>query len=527
MKAANNKNVDVWYGIPYAQPPVGDLRFRRPQPMTSWNDIKETTEKPNSCVQVIDDFFEGFLGTEMWNANTEMSEDCLYLNVAVPQPHPQNAAVMVWIHGGGFTSGTSTLDIYDIRTLASEQNVIVVSMQYRLAALGFLFFGNDDAPGNAGLYDQHMAMQWVQDNIAEFGGDPEKVTIFGSYAGAVSVGLHLLSPLSTNLFNQAIMQSGSALVNWGTISREESLGRGMQLAKELNCPSDESQLNRVIECLRTKDASILVSKNWATVPDGAYHLTFLPVVDGVFLRETPEESMKANNFKNAKILTGISKDEGNYFLFRLVPEIFKKKENVLINRKQFKDAIKLLHSTFNEVELEAIMYEYTDWSKPNSLIQNRIGLDRMIGDQYMSCPTLEFSDYYGDAGNDVFTYSFNHHPSNSPWPTWSGALYGDEILFIFGVPLNRSTNYNEDEIALSKRMMSLWANFAKTGDPSLSEDGKQTACWPKHSSSGRAMLQLTATTSGDDEKVTYDQKVRKCAFFKYYLPRLHSLTKGL
>ena len=109
------RDVDVWYGIPYAQPPVGDLRFRHPRPPEAWKEVKETTKLPNSCVQIVDNMFPGFQGSEMWNANTPLSEDCLYLNVAVPKPHPRNSAVLVWIYGGGFYSGTSTLDVYDPR----------------------------------------------------------------------------------------------------------------------------------------------------------------------------------------------------------------------------------------------------------------------------------------------------------------------------------------------------------------------------------------------------------------------------
>ena len=109
------RDVDVWYGIPYAQPPVGDLRFRHPRPPEAWKEVKETTKLPNSCVQIVDNMFPGFQGSEMWNANTPKTEDCLYLNVAVPRPHPRNSAVLVWIYGGGFYSGTSTLDVYDPR----------------------------------------------------------------------------------------------------------------------------------------------------------------------------------------------------------------------------------------------------------------------------------------------------------------------------------------------------------------------------------------------------------------------------
>ena len=116
------RDVDVWYGVPYAQPPVGDLRFRHPRPVDPWNEVKETTKKPNSCVQVKDTMFPGFLGSEMWNANTQLNEDCLYLNIAVPQPHPKSSAVLVWIYGGGFYSGTSTLDVYDPRYVISQRD---------------------------------------------------------------------------------------------------------------------------------------------------------------------------------------------------------------------------------------------------------------------------------------------------------------------------------------------------------------------------------------------------------------------
>ena len=138
----------------------------------------------------------------MWNPNTPMSEDCLYINVAAPRPRPENSAVLVWIYGGGFYSGSATLDVYDPKILSAEENIIVVSFQYRVASLGFLFAGTEDAPGNAGLFDQLMALQWVKDNIAQFGGNPENITLFGQGSGAASVGLHLLSPLSRGVIQR-------------------------------------------------------------------------------------------------------------------------------------------------------------------------------------------------------------------------------------------------------------------------------------------------------------------------------------
>ena len=227
LNISNNRDVHAWYGIPYAEPPTGDLRFRHPRHPKAWEGIKETTKQPNTCVQIKDTMFPGFSGSEIWNANTPISEDCLYLNVVVPAVKPQKAAVLVWIFGGGFYSGTSTLDLYDMRVLVAQENIIMVSMQYRVASLGFLYSKTDDAPGNAGLFDQRMALEWIKDNIENFGGNPENVTIFGESAGAASVGYHLLSPLSRNLFSQAIMQSASALVPWGVVTQEESIMRGM------------------------------------------------------------------------------------------------------------------------------------------------------------------------------------------------------------------------------------------------------------------------------------------------------------
>ena len=218
---SDGKKVSAWYGIPYAQPPTGSLRFRHPRPVEPWGGVKRTQEHPNSCIQYTDVFFPNFQGSAQWNTNTKQSEDCLYLNVVVPKPHPKNAAVLLWIYGGGFWSGTTTLDLYDMRTMVAEENIIMVGIQYRVASLAFLYFDTTDVPGNAGMFDQIMAMQWVKDNIAGFGGNPNNITLMGESAGAASVSLHLLSPLSRDLFSQAIMQSASANTPWAVTTKRE------------------------------------------------------------------------------------------------------------------------------------------------------------------------------------------------------------------------------------------------------------------------------------------------------------------
>ncbi len=459
----NFRDVDVWYGIPYAQPPVDNLRFRHPRPMDKWEGVKETTKLPNSCVQIKDEAFPGFEGAEMWNYNTPIDEDCLYLNVAVPKHHPQNSAVLVWIFGGGFYSGTATLDVYDLRVLAAEENIIMVSMQYRVASLGFLYFDTEDAPGNAGMFDQLMALQWVKDNIHHFGGNPENITLFGESAGGASVSLHLLSPLSRNLFSQAIMQSASALVPWAVITKEESIIRGLRLAELMKCPHDRKRPRETIDCLRTRNATEMVNQEWNGIVFGIAEFPFVPIIDGSFLDESPQTAMNSKNYKKCNVLLGANTDEGNFFIMYYLTELFKNEENVFVSREDFIRSVGELNLFVKQVGREAIIYEYTDWLNPLNPLKNRDALDKMVGDYAFTCPVVDFAHRYAETGNTVYMYYFTERASTNPWPTWSGVLHADEISFIFGEPLNRSKLYDQAEIALSKRMMAYWANFAKTG----------------------------------------------------------------
>lgn len=341
QKTVTGKYVDAFLGIPFAQPPVGRYRFRHPQPVNPWSGELDASKFSSSCYQINDTFFgANFLGTSIWNANTPLSEDCLYLNIwtpfgvanttigynmsqqrrpAPPDPIKSKTAkrpVLVWIFGGSFYYGTSSLALYDGGPLASEEDIIVVSMNYRVSALGFLYFGRSDAPGNAGLFDQLLALQWINDNIDQFGGDPERVTIFGESAGAVSVAYHLLSPLSRNLFSQAILQSGAATCPWGLMDTNEIIANGLQLASLLNCPANQSDLEGVLECLLKADPMALVSQEVGQTRS-ILNFPFVPVVDGSFLLEPPAESLAKANFKQAKILLGSNYDEGNAFLIYL------------------------------------------------------------------------------------------------------------------------------------------------------------------------------------------------------------------
>jgi len=518
---SDGKKVSAWYGIPYAQPPVGNLRFRHPRDMESWEGIKKTHEQPNSCVQVRDTMWPGFEGAEAWNTNTQQSEDCLYLNVVVPKPHPKNAAVIIWIYGGGFWSGTTTLDLYDLRTMAAEQNIIMVGIQYRVASLAFLYFGTEDVPGNAGMFDQLMAIKWVKNNIAKFGGNPDNITLMGESAGACSVSLHLLSPLSRDLFSQAIMQSATALAPWGVLEKHEAMRRSMMLAKNLKCPHDSNDVRASIDCMMRKKADEIVGAEWDNISHGFTGGigVFAPVVDGSFLDVSPGQAMKRGNFKKANILLGSNRDEGNYFILYFFAQMFPRvhEGDVFINRTQFLTAIEDAFPFSNQLQKKAIKYEYTNWLNSDDPVSNRVAVDRITGDWEFTCPVVDFAHKYAETGNNVYMYYFTEVASVSPWPKWSGAMHADEIVFVFGQPLNLSQGYNKKEIELSRQIMSYWANFAKTGNPSLYDGHTWTETyWPLHTPLKRETLTLSSNSS----EVLEGHGVRKCAFWKRFLPKL-------
>ena len=467
MTAVTGRQVDAWLGVPFAKPPVGPLRFKHPQPMHRWHDVRDAHELPNSCWQTEDTYFGDFEGSSMWNANTPMNEDCLYLNVVVPRPRPARpAAVMVWIFGGGFYSGTSTLDVYDPKILASEEGVVVVSFQYRVASLGYLYMDTPAAPGNAGMFDQLMALQWVQDNIAAFGGNPHNVTLFGESAGAASISMHLVSPLSRSLFSQAILQSGSATNPWAVIDKREAALRGLRLAEAVKCP--KSNAAAALECLRRTDPKTLVnSEGFMT---GYCEFAFVPVVDGAYLVETPRASLENGNFKKVNLLMGSNKDEGYFYLTYYLTEHFTKEDHSQrlrndppVTHEMFLDAVQQLHPRFTIPARSAIAFEYTPWTNTESSAHNRDAIDEMAGDHQFTCGVIELADVYARANSGVYMYYFSQRSSVSPWPPYMGVLHGDEILFVFGVPLNPAKHYTPEESQLSSKMMRYWANFAKTG----------------------------------------------------------------
>lgn len=272
--------------------------------MKPWAHVHDATRSPNSCVQLLveDERFD------YWNPKTTLSEDCLYLNVWVPKSirESANASVMVWIHGGGYSSGSSVVDLYDAVYLSASMGVIVASLNYRVGSLGFLYLNSTEAPGNMGLLDQQLALQWIKDNAEYFGGNPDKLTIFGESAGAGATGYHLISPMSKHLSRRFILQSGCATAPWNFQAPEEAKNGALRLADIVGCKNDES----IIDCLRQvpgKDLSIAESKLYKI---GRVAMPFVPTVDGVFLPQSPFDLVENGNFSDIEVLIGTTKEEG-------------------------------------------------------------------------------------------------------------------------------------------------------------------------------------------------------------------------
>ncbi|KAF5303035.1 hypothetical protein FQR65_LT08364 [Abscondita terminalis] len=515
IKSATGKAVDAWYGIPYAEKPIGDRRFKPPLPANSWEGIFETTSLPNACMQTIDTAFGEFSGANMWVANTPVSEDCLYLNVVVPKPRPQNATVMVWIYGGGFYSGSSALNIYDHKTLVSEENVIVVSMQYRVASLGFLYFGNADVPGNVGFLDQVMALRWVQENIAAFGGNPKDVTIFGESAGAGSVAHHLLNPLSDNLFKRGIMQSGTILAPWALQNQITAIERGLLLAKELGCPHDIETLSKTISCLKKANANEMVYAEQKIPLNGIVDFPFLPVEDGEVIVQ-PLIKLAQKHFKQKDVMVGANDDEGYYFLMYYFPHIFRNEENITITYEDFVSVIRNSRNDKTELEIEAIIYEYTNWVNLNDSEKNRNALDKVIGDQFFTCSTNDFADAYAESDNSVYVYHYMQKSDKHYWPKWSGTLHADEVAFVFGEPMVKDRGYSREEVQFSKRLMKYWSNFAKTGNPNKPSDISRCN-WPAYKLNKRTYINLEANRCSTG---VGGLRPKQCAFWRKFLPKL-------
>ncbi|CAI5443648.1 unnamed protein product [Caenorhabditis angaria] len=525
--------IRTFFGVPFAEPPIDENRFKIPQPKKSWEGIWDATELSRACYQTRDDYNSSFWGSEMWNANTAIDEDCLYLNIWAPAD-AYNLTVMVYIFGGGFYAGSPSLTMYDGRVLAATQNVIVVNINYRLGPFGFLYLDHPDAPGNMGLLDQQLALHWIRQHIVSFGGNPEKVAVFGQSAGAASIVAHLVAGGSKRLFKNAIIQSGSLDNQWAMNSPFRAKQKSQKLLELVGC--NKSTVDLSLSCLRLVPPDELSAKIWKI------QLVFLefPFVivsrDPNFFGDLDGfAAIREGNYNSdVNLMIGMNKDEGNYWNIYNLPQFFDKQRPPELTRLEFSALIDQVFSIHPEIIRSAAKYTYSDENCTDHGRSTRFYADQMnkiVGDYYFSCDSLWLAEQH--FRRNVFVYYFTQASSANPWPKWTGAMHGYEIEYIFGAPLVYPKIYKRREQIFSRKLMQFWTNFAKTGTPSL-RNPKHTEVWPRynHPKSERKWMQLR---SGSNIRPIKPWKSRQCQFWRNikdteytaYLTQEYSKSSGI
>ena len=459
-------DVDTWYGIPFAKPPLGKLRFKRPEPPSNWEGILNTTEQVFSCYQGKAEFPNSDMmnspEAKKYRVVSPLSEDCLYLNVISPKPRPEKAAVIVWLFGISFFQGSTTMGIYSYEMLTALQNVIIVAPQYRLGAFGFLYSGDENAPGNAGLYDQLLALQWVQDNIENFGGDPSKVTIMGNDAGGVSVGFHLISPLSEDLFLRGALLSGSPLQPGMIRDRSESIKMLNTLAESFNCSNNDNNNADLISCLQKIAPEDIVKKDYER-----FYTNFFPIVDGEFIVEKPSITINKPREKPVKdILMGTLSDEATFILWFLMPHLLSMKTKLKFEEKEFLQGVKILGSIFHRSDSlnKAIIQQYFNYDDPNNSFLNVKALESIYSDYVFHCPTNDFVHFVSKNNGNVYQYFFTSFLPLSADLVWIGANHMTDMGYLFANNLKNLPFPIPEQIKdVTLRMTTYFGNFVKTG----------------------------------------------------------------
>jgi para-nitrobenzyl esterase len=430
-------------GIPFAEPPVGNLRWSAPQPPDPWADVLQADTLSPPCAQL-----------QALTTPASDTEDCLYLNVWTPDPAPTKPLpVMVWFHGGGNTSG-STGDLiplgvgglfYNGRFLAESRDVVIVTTNYRLNIFGFLShpsLADEDVDypysGNQALLDQHAALEWVRDNIIAFGGDPKNVTIFGESAGSFDVCFHVTSPPSRGLFHRAISESGGCTSRVTTL--DEAQQRTESLIDNVGCGDAPDSL----ACLRDLPVSTLLESAGG----------FGPIVDGGFIPDQPRTLFDNGDFAKVPYILGSNSDEGTLFFLGTPP---------VETEEEYLAALDMRYG--DRADEVAALYPPDEFDSPND------ALIRAFGDSFLVCGTYDTARRAAAGGADVYMYNFD-------WPVLVdvlpqlGATHGAEIAFVFG----SADAPTPDDEAVGMSMQGYWTRFARTGDP----NGEDALQWPRY-----------------------------------------------
>ena len=468
-KFVNEGRVRAFLGIPYAAPPLEALRWRAPAPAAHWKGVRQARRYGAHCEQ--------FPFPDMIFPDADMSEDCLFLNVFTPA-HAKNSSklpVMFWIHGGAYFAGSASEPRHDGDFLPAK-GVVLVTINYRLGVFGFLdtdelIAEGDGSAGNYGLMDMIAALRWVKANIAQFGGDPQKVTIFGESAGSFAVSTLMASPMAKGLFIRAIGESGSALGG----------GLGGQAAAKA-APAETAWVREALGVkslaeLRAMPAEAILA---ATRKHGAP--AFAPVVDGKVLTEPVAATYAEGKQAHIPLLDGWNRDEGSFS----APKEMTAEKWKAAAEKRFGDQAAAFLKAYpgaDDAEAERASIDYA-------------------GDMFIAFGTWKWIEAQSKTGEaPVYRYHFELAAPPSKFHD-ATAYHSDEIEYVFGTLATRpGAEWRPEDRKLSEEMMSYWTNFAKTGDP----NGPGLPAWPRFDKTGEVMhLDRDSQATPDTTRARYE-----------------------
>ncbi len=448
----SNGDVHIYKGIPFAAPPIGELRWKAPQPVNAWEGVRKCDAFGPSPIQAPPVPFSMW-SEEFLIPKEPISEDCLYLNVWTgAKSSNEKRAVIVWIYGGGFSSGGAGVPIYDGEAMA-KKGIVFVSINYRVGLFGFFAYpeltkeSGRNASGNYGLMDQLAALQWVHKNIAAFGGDPRNVTIAGQSAGSMSVNCLVASPLGKNLFQKAIGESGAWFSN-PSPSLEKAEEAGVAVAKSLNANS--------LADLRKIPAEAIMKKG------GGFGG---PNIDGYVLPESIASTFAAGKENKVALMTGWNQDEGLMF-------------GQPKNAENFKKEMAEKYGAEAQTALE--FYPATDDSTAG-VSQMSMSSDMIFGTQ-----NYIWANMTSDHGSKVWVYRFAHKVPGTGQYAKYGAFHTGEVPYAYGNLKFVNRPWQPGDYKLAETMSSYWANFASTGNP----NGKGLIQWPDYTSKGNEIMIL-------------------------------------
>ncbi|UYV81750.1 Gli, partial [Cordylochernes scorpioides] len=464
----------------------------------------------------------------------DISEDCLYLNVFTPYARPmarEKFAVMVYIHGGFWDHGSA--NTFPPHMLVASQQVVVVTFNFRLGPLGFLATGDGAAPGNYGLLDQRMAIQWVYDNIEAFNGDRERITLFGPGSGAASAGLHMLSPSSARMVRRVIAQSGSAVADWAVATRPSIVNSSAAaLARQVGC-HDIRDSWRMVECLRRVPFTDMIG---LTMRPEAGWTMWSPVVDRHtrdqnFLPYSPQELLQSSStvFRpDIAYMAGVTRNEGSAFLKEEIKEPNHEVTPEILHRRIW-DYIRMYNFTLDRAALiKAIEFMYWPASdRKNHTLLRQAYID-LLSDSYINAPNDKMAKLLMQRSVRTYLYVLNYTLEGLPQrDTWEGVPHNHEYFMVTGAPFMDHSIYppymnlanarwTESDRNMSQLLMTLWANFAKHGDPTpvLLNDH---VLWRESSLESMRFLMLN-NTNYTTRMVDGGFRQKESQFWSEYLP---------